>query len=74
LGLNLAWSGLFFGMHRPGLALLDIFALLAAVVATAITFRSFSEAAFWLMIPYALWVSFASLLNFEIWRLNSRTV
>lgn len=71
LGLNLAWSGLFFGLHRPGLALIDILALLAAIVATAIAFRPFSQAAFWLMIPYALWVSFASLLNFEIWRLNS---
>ena len=71
LGLNLAWSGLFFGLHRPGLAFVDILALLAAVVATAIVFRTFSEAAFWLMVPYALWVMFASLLNFEIWRLNS---
>ena len=70
LGLNLAWSGLFFGLHNPGLALLDILALLAAIVATAMAFRSFSEAAFWLMIPYAMWVGFASLLNFEIWRLN----
>ena len=67
------WPGpaLFFGLHRPGLAFVDILALLATIVATAIVFRSFSEAAFWLMVPYAVWVSFASLLNFEIWRLNS---
>jgi translocator protein len=71
LGLNLAWSGLFFGLHNPGLAFLDILALLAAIVATAVAFRSFSEVAFWLMVPYAIWVCFASLLNFEIWRLNS---
>jgi tryptophan-rich sensory protein len=71
LGLNLAWSGLFFGLHRTGLAFVDILALLAAVVATAIVFHTFSKAAFWLMVPYALWVMFASLLNFEIWRLNS---
>jgi translocator protein len=70
LGFNLAWSGLFFGLHRPGLAFIDILALLATIVATAIVFRSFSEIAFWLMVPYAMWVSFASLLNFEIWRLN----
>ena len=70
LGLNLAWSGLFFGLRQPGLAFLDILALLASIVATAMVFRRFSEAAFWLMIPYALWVAFASLLNFEIWRLN----
>ena len=70
LGFNLIWSGLFFGLHQPGLAFIDILALLASVVATAIAFRSFSEAAFWIMIPYAMWVCFASLLNFEIWRLN----
>jgi benzodiazapine receptor len=70
LGFNLAWSGLFFGLHRPGLAFFDILLLLAAIVATAITFRLFSELAFWLLIPYAAWVAFASLLNFEIWRLN----
>lgn len=72
LGFNLAWSGLFFGLHCPGLAFIDILALLAAVVATAIAFRTFSEVAFWLMIPYAAWVCFASLLNLEIWRLNAR--
>lgn len=71
LGLNLAWSGLFFGLHRPGAALVDILALLAAVLATAIVFHHYSNTAFWLMVPYALWVSFASVLNFEIWRLNS---
>jgi benzodiazapine receptor len=71
LGLNLAWSGLFFGLHNPGLAFIDILALLAAIVATAIAFRSFSEVAFWLMVPYAIWVCFASLLNFEIWQLNA---
>jgi benzodiazapine receptor len=70
LGFNLAWSGLFFGLHHPGLAFIDILALLAAIVATAIVFRAFSEIAFWLLIPYAAWVCFASLLNFEIWRLN----
>ena len=71
LGFNLAWSGLVFRPpSSPGLAFLDILALLATIVATAIVFRSFSEVAFWLMIPYAMWVSFASLLNFEIWRLN----
>jgi translocator protein len=70
LGFNLAWSGLFFGLRRPGLAFIDILGLLAAIVATAIVFRTFSETAFWLMVPYAIWVCFASLLNFEIWRLN----
>jgi benzodiazapine receptor len=73
LGLNLTWSGLFFGMRRPGLAFVEILVLLVAVIATAIEFRPFSQTAFWLMVPYAMWVSFASVLNFSIWRLNAET-
>lgn len=71
LGLNLAWSGIFFGLRRPGLAFVDILALLVAVIATAIEFHPFSKPAFWLMVPYAMWVAFASVLNFSIWRLNA---
>lgn len=71
LGLNLAWSGISFGLRRPGLAYVDIVALLVAVIATAIEFRAFSQTAFWLMVPYAMWVTFASVLNFSIWRLNA---
>jgi tryptophan-rich sensory protein len=71
LGLNLAWSGLFFRLRRPGLAAADILALLVAIIGTAMEFRAFSEIAFWLMVPYAIWVSFASVLNFSIWRLNA---
>ena len=71
LALNLAWSGLFFGLRRPDLALVDIGFLLAAIVATALAFRTFSSLAAWLLVPYALWVAFATLLNFKIWRLNS---
>jgi translocator protein len=70
LGLNVAWSGLFFRLHFPGAALIEIFLLLAAIAATAIAFLPFSSAAFWLMVPYAAWVSFASYLNFQLWRLN----
>jgi translocator protein len=53
------------------LALVDIAFLLAAIVATALAFRTFSSLAAWLLVPYALWVAFATLLNFKIWRLNS---
>ena len=70
LALNVAWSGLFFALHRPGLALIEIVFLLAAIVATSVAFRPVSGFAFWLMVPYALWVAFAALLNFKIWRLN----
>lgn len=70
LAMNVAWSGLFFGLRLPGSSLVEIIFLLGAVVATALAFRSISGLAFWLMVPYALWVAFAALLNFQIWRLN----
>ena len=70
LALNATWSFLFFGLRRPGLALLEICALFAAIIATITNFAQFSRTAFWLMIPYAVWVSYASFLNFGIWRLN----
>lgn len=70
LALNVAWSGLFFALRRPGMALIEIVFLLGTIVATAVVFRAVSGLAFWLMVPYALWVAFAALLNFKIWRLN----
>ncbi len=69
--LNTLWSGLFFGLRRPGLALIDVHLLLGTIVATAIVFREFSPAAFWLFIPYIAWVTFAAHLNFRLWQLNS---
>lgn len=68
--LNAAWSWLFFGLHRPDLALIDIGALLAAIVAFMVTARRRSKWASLLFIPYAAWVAFASALNVAIWRMN----
>ena len=70
LGLNAAWSWIFFGFHMPGAALIEIVALLAAIAATTIAFWPKSMAAGILMLPYLGWVAFASVLNFTIWRLN----
>jgi translocator protein len=70
LVLNSLWSVLFFGLHRIDFALLDIALLLAAIVATAQSFRRHSTVAALLLVPYLAWVSFATLLNFAIWRLN----
>lgn len=70
LALNLAWSLLFFGLRNPGLALGEVVLLLGSVVATATLFWRLDRPAGSMMIPYAAWVAFASLLNFEIWRLN----
>ena len=70
LALNLAWSLFFFGLRQPAIALAEIALLFAAVVATGVAFWRTDRAAGVMMIPYAAWVAFASVLNFEIWRLN----
>ena len=69
--LNVAWSGLFFGLRLPGVALVEILALWAAILATILLFRRTSTPAALLLVPYLAWVTFATILNFEIWRLNS---
>ncbi|NTW70468.1 MAG: tryptophan-rich sensory protein [Chlorobiaceae bacterium] len=70
LFLNLGWSALFFGLHSPLFALVDIAMLWLAIVLTIVKFREISPLAGNLLVPYLLWVSFASFLNFTIWRMN----
>lgn len=70
LALNAAWSWVFFGFHRPGLALAEILALWLAVAATIVRFVKVSPPAAILMTPYLLWVTFAAVLNAAIHRLN----
>lgn len=70
LVLNLLWSVIFFGLRQPGLALAEVVLLLGAVLATARAFWRIDRAAGLIMAPYAVWVAFASVLTFEIWRLN----
>jgi len=70
LVLNTLWSVLFFGLHSPGAALIDIVFLWLAIVATMIAFAKISRAAMYLLAPYLLWVSFAMYLNCAIWLLN----
>jgi len=70
LVLNSLWSVVFFGMHRPGAAFAVILVLLAAIIWTIALFRRPSLTAAWLLVPYAAWVSFASVLNFAVWQLN----
>jgi tryptophan-rich sensory protein len=69
LSLNVLWSFIFFGLHNPGIAFLEIIFLWLAILATILSFHKISRAAAYLLIPYILWVSFASYLNFAIWRL-----
>ena len=74
LALNALWSWLFFGWHRGGLAFADILLLWMLIVATLIAFWRISPLAGALLVPYLLWVTFASLLNYSVWRLNPQVL
>ena len=69
--LNVAWSALFFGAQMPGAAFLEILLLWGAILATTVLFFRVQPAAGWLMLPYLLWVGFASALNYALWRMNA---
>ncbi len=70
LALNALWSYLFFGLQHPGLALLDIVVLWLVILATVKAFWRSHRPAGLLLLPYLFWVSFATYLNFQFWRLN----
>jgi translocator protein len=70
LALNALWSYIFFGLQHPGLAFLDIVALWLAILATLVGFWRAHPLAGLLLLPYLLWVSFATYLSFQFWRLN----
>jgi len=71
LGLNVTWSILFFGLHMPGVAFGEIVALLFAILATTIVFWRSTPIAGYLLLPYLIWVAFATGLNFALWRMNA---
>ena len=70
LALNAVWSPLFFGLRSPGLALLEIVPLWAAIAVTLGKFARLDRVAAALWTPYLAWVSFATVLNATIWWLN----
>ena len=70
LAVNLGWSVAFFGLHNPGLAVIVILALDLLVLTTALMFRRIDRLAAWFLVPYLAWISFATLLNVTIWRIN----
>lgn len=70
LGANALWSWLFFAWHRGALAAVEILVLLALIVAMIVAFWRISRLAALLMVPYLLWVSFASVLTWAVWRSN----
>jgi tryptophan-rich sensory protein len=74
LALNALWSWLFFGWHRGALAFADILVLWTLIVATSVAFWRIKPLAGVLLVPYLLWVSFASALNYAVWQLNPQVL
>lgn len=70
LVLNFFWSVIFFGLKNPALAFLEIIVLWVTIYKTKKLFLKISKVAGYLFVPYLLWVSFASILNFSIVLLN----
>ncbi|MGW4924260.1 TspO/MBR family protein [Streptomyces parvulus] len=71
LGLNLAWTPLFFAAGQYGLAFADICLLLLALTATIIAVGRHRRAAALLLLPYAAWVAYAAALNLDLWLDNA---
>jgi len=70
LALNVAWSLLFFGLKSPLWALIEIVILWLVILVNIVSFYGISKPAGLLLLPYILWVSFAAVLNFFVFRLN----
>ena len=70
LALNFLWSPAFFGMQNSGLALVIVIAMLALIYTFIARTWNLDRVAAWLFVPYAAWVSFATLLNASVWWLN----
>jgi tryptophan-rich sensory protein len=68
--LNAIWTPLFFGLRSPMLGLIDIVLLLNAIIVTVFAFSKISRPAALLLVPYLVWVSFATILNASIYLLN----
>ncbi len=70
LAANALWSWLFFAWHQGALAAGEVLVLLALIAATLAAFWRTSRLAALLLAPYFIWVSFACLLTWTIWRSN----
>jgi tryptophan-rich sensory protein len=68
--LNIAWSGIFFKLRRPDLALIEVGLLWLSILALVVVLGRYSFVAGLLMLPYLVWVSIASFLNYRIVQLN----
>ncbi|MCO5948658.1 TspO/MBR family protein [Mucilaginibacter flavidus] len=70
LAFNFSWSMVFFGLHGILPALFVILLLWVSIILNIRWFKKYSKTAAWLLVPYLLWVSFASILNLSIYLLN----
>ena len=67
---NISWSYMFFGLQNPFYGLVNILILLALIGFTINAFFKVDKKSGWLLLPYFLWVAFATILNYSIWKLN----
>lgn len=71
LAVNVLWPAVFFGLRSPGGGVIVIIALWILIAATIYLFSKISKTAALLLVPYILWVSYASALNTAVWLLNT---
>lgn len=69
--LNVLWSAMFFGLRSPIAGLIEISILWIFILVMILKFMRISRVSGLLLIPYIVWVTFAAIINFFIWRLNS---
>lgn len=70
LVLNMLWSVIFFGLKSPMVAFIEILVLWVAIILTMTKSLKVARVAGYLLLPYIIWVSFAAVLNFFLWKLN----
>lgn len=70
LAVNVTWTPAFFGLESLTAGLAVIVVLWLLIIATIEAFRRVDRRAALLLVPYLLWVTFAAVLNVELWRLN----
>jgi len=68
--LNAIWSIVFFGLQSPVFGLFLILVLWSIIAATIWSFWKVSKLAAYMLLPYIIWVSIATYLNYGIWTLN----
>lgn len=69
--LNVAWSFIFFSLRQIGPALVEIILLWCCILFMIVLFHRINKKAAYLQVPYLLWVSFATVLNAALWKLNA---